>query len=192
MFAVLRTGGKQYKVAQNDVIKVEKLSKDTVAQPGEIILLEEVLVYNDGKKTTIGAPTVKNISVSAEVIEQTKDDKVLIFKKKRRHNYRRKVGYRHNVVYLRIKEMGEGLTAKKAPAKAAKPAEKVEEKKAAPKKAATEAKKTTAKTAKTAKPAEKVEEKKAAPKKAATEAKKAPAKKPAAKKTTAKKAEDKK
>jgi large subunit ribosomal protein L21 len=164
MFAVVKTGGKQYKVAKNDVIKIEKLSKTTPAVAGEVVLLDEVLAFNDGKTTKIGAPVVKGVAVSAEVIEQKKDKKVLIFKKKRRHNYRRKIGYRHTSVYLRIQDIGEGLKAKPA-AKTAEP------------KAET----------KDAKPAAKTAAKTEAPK---TEAKKAPAKKPAAKKA-APKAEDK-
>ena len=154
MFAVIQTGGKQYKVAKNDVIKVEKLAGDA----GATIVLDEVLLVNDGKKTTVGSPLVKDIKVSAEVLEQKKDDKVIIFKKKRRHNYRRKNGHRQEISVLRIQDIGAGLTAK-APAKAA-------AKKAAPKKA--EEKKEAA-------PKAKAESKKPA-------AKKAPAKKAAAKK----------
>ncbi len=94
MFAVIRTGGKQYTVAQNDVIMVEKL--EGVA--GDTIALAEVLAL-DGK---IGAPLVECASVAAEILEQKRGEKVLIFKKKRRHNYRRKNGHRQYLTVLRI------------------------------------------------------------------------------------------
>lgn len=97
MFAVLETGSKQYHVKVGDVICVEKLS----TPPGETITLEKVLSI--GNK--IGSPTLEGASVSAEVLEHRKSDKVLIFKKKRRHNYRRKKGHRQNLSVLRIKEI---------------------------------------------------------------------------------------
>ena len=101
MFAVLRTGGKQYKVQKDDVIKVEKLD----AEAGKTIDLNEVLFLSDGKKATIGAPLVKGASVKAEVLEQRKDKKIVIFKKKRRQNYRRTKGHRQQVTILRIKDI---------------------------------------------------------------------------------------
>jgi large subunit ribosomal protein L21 len=113
MFAVIKTGGKQYKVAPNNIIKVEKLD----AEAGSVILLDQVLAVGDEKSVTLGAPLVKNVTVSAEVLEQAKADKVIIFKKKRRHNYRRKKGHRQQITVLRIQEIGEGLKAKAAPAK---------------------------------------------------------------------------
>jgi len=101
MFAVVKTGGKQYKVAKEDVIKVEKLE----AEAGKMVTLENVLMVNDGKKTTIGVPEVKGATVTAEVLEQTRAPKILVFKKKRRHNYRRKQGHQQNITVLRIKEI---------------------------------------------------------------------------------------
>ena len=101
MFAVLRTGGKQYKVQKDDVIKVEKLE----AEAGKTIDLNEVLFLSDGKKATIGAPLVKGASVKAEVLEQKKDKKIVVFKKKRRQNYRRTKGHRQQVTILRIKDI---------------------------------------------------------------------------------------
>ncbi|MDB2682738.1 50S ribosomal protein L21 [Alphaproteobacteria bacterium] len=101
MFAVLRTGGKQYKVQKDDVIKVEKLDAET----GKTIDLNEVLFLSDGKTATIGEPLVKGASVKAEVLEQKKDKKIVIFKKKRRQNYRRTKGHRQPITILRIKDI---------------------------------------------------------------------------------------
>lgn len=101
MFAVVKTGGKQYKVAKDDVIKVERLE----GEAGKTIKLEEVLMVNDGKKTTVGVPAVKGATVTCEVLEQARAPKILVFKKKRRHNYRRKQGHRQDITVLRIKEI---------------------------------------------------------------------------------------
>ena|ERR1700677_979505 len=97
MFAVIRTGGKQYTVAKEDVILVEKLE----GAAGDKIVISDVLAI--GNK--IGAPLVSGASVNAEIVKQTKTDKVLIFKKKRRHNYRRKNGHRQNLTALKITEL---------------------------------------------------------------------------------------
>lgn len=177
MFAVIKTGGKQYKVAKNDVIKVEKLA----GEPGAVILLQEVLAYGEGDKVTLGAPTVADIAVAAEVLEQKKDKKVLVFKKKRRHNYRRLNGHRQQISVLRITDIGSGLKAKDAPAKKEE-APKAEK----PKKA--EAKAAPAQMDMLSAVDEKVAAKKPAAKKAPAK-KEGEAKKPAAKKTTAKKAD---
>ena len=101
MFAVIRTGGKQYKVAPNDVIKVERLP----GTAGEVIELGEVLMLGDGDKVTVGSPLVGGACVGASVIAQGQGDKVLVFKKKRRHNYRRKNGHRQDLTILRITEI---------------------------------------------------------------------------------------
>ena len=114
MFAVIRTGGKQYKVAKDDVISVEKLP----AEPGAVIELAEVLMIGDGAQVAAGAPLLDGASVSATVIEQTRADKIIVFKKKRRHNYRRKKGHRQHQTVLRITAItgaggpqpGEGVT----------------------------------------------------------------------------------
>ncbi len=128
MFAVIRTGGKQYRVAPNDIIEVEKIA----GKPGEIIELSEVLLLGgDGPKT--GSPTIAGALVAAEVVEQTRGDKVIVFKKKRRKNYRRKKGHRQELTALRITEI---LTDGKKPSKAAaKPEPKRAEKKPEPAKA---------------------------------------------------------
>ena len=107
MFAVIRTGGKQYKVAPNDVIAVEKLA----GEPGATIELGEVLMVGDGATVSAGAPLVVGASVSAELVEHRRGDKIIVFKKKRRHNYRRKNGHRQHETVLRITEIhaaGEG------------------------------------------------------------------------------------
>ena len=98
MFAVIRTGGKQYKVAPDDVIAVEKLA----GEPGATIELAEVLMVGDGATVSAGAPLVAGASVSAELVEHTRGDKIIVFKKKRRHNYRRKNGHRQHLTMLRI------------------------------------------------------------------------------------------
>ncbi len=117
MFAVVKTGGKQYRVAKDDVIRVEKLS----AEPGEKIALNEVLMIdNDGTKT-VGAPIVEGAAVEAEVVEQTRNGKIIVFKKKRRQNYRRKKGHRQQVTVLKITDIkasgAKEASAKKAAAK---------------------------------------------------------------------------
>src|SRR5256885_6411136 len=131
MYAVIRTGGKQYKVAANDVITVEKLPVET----GSVIELAEVLMVG-GAKSAVGAPLVAGAVVTATVLDQVKGDKVIVFKKKRRHNYRRKNGHRQLGTVLRIAGIytdGQKPDLAAAPAKA--PAAKAA-KKAAPKKAA--------------------------------------------------------
>ena len=162
MFAVIRTGGKQYKVAKNDVIVVEKLLGDA----GDEIDFTDVLALNDGAATKFGQPVVNNALVTAEVLEQARADKVIIFKKKRRQNYRRKNGHRQELTVLRILDI---LTdASQRPAKKAKAPPADNTVKAAAIKAARSG------------------AKKPPTKKAAPAAKVKPAKKPAAKKTSAK------
>jgi large subunit ribosomal protein L21 len=101
MFAVIRTGGKQYKVAKDDVIAVEKLA----GEPGAAIELAEVLMIGDGATVSTGTPLLSGASVSATLVEQRRADKIIVFKKKRRHNYRRKNGHRQHQSVLRIDEI---------------------------------------------------------------------------------------
>jgi large subunit ribosomal protein L21 len=101
MFAVIKTGGKQYKVAKNDVIEVEKLE----AEAGSTISLDEVLMVGEGDAVTVGAPRVAGAKVTAEVVEQTRGDTIIVFKKKRRQNYRRKNGHRQHVTVLKITDI---------------------------------------------------------------------------------------
>ncbi len=98
MFAVIRTGGKQYKVAKDDVITVEKLG----GEPGAVIDFAEVLMIGNGAEVATGAPLIAGATVSATVVEQSRAAKIIVFKKKRRHNYRRKKGHRQYQTLLRI------------------------------------------------------------------------------------------
>jgi large subunit ribosomal protein L21 len=109
MFAVVRTGGKQYRVAAGDKIAVEKLAGDA----GETIVLGDVLLAGEGADLA----DASKITVSAEIIAQAKSEKVIVFKKRRRHNYRRKNGHRQQLTLLRITAVGEAKKA--APKKAA-------------------------------------------------------------------------
>ena len=161
MFAVIRTGGKQYRVAPNDIIKVEKIA----GKPGDIVELAEVLLLGGEGDPKAGRPTIAGALVAAEVLEQKRSEKVVVFKKKRRKNYRRKKGHRQALTALRITEI---LTGGKKPSKVARPEPKKAEKKPEIK---AEAK---------AKPAVKAKPQAKPAKKAAKPA----AKKPAAKKPT--------
>ncbi len=116
MFAVLKTGGKQYKVAKDDVIHVERLAGDAGAQ----VLFDQILLVGEGASATAGSPLVAGATVAATVLEHVLADKVIIFKKRRRHNYRRKRGHRQPLSLVRIDEI---LTdgAKPSPRKEAAP-----------------------------------------------------------------------
>ncbi|MEH6403234.1 MAG: 50S ribosomal protein L21 [Sneathiella sp.] len=125
MFAVIKTGGKQYKVATNDVIKVERLA----GEAGDVLQLDQVLaIAGEDGTLTLGTPMLEGATVSATLLEQSRADKIVVFKKKRRQNYRRKAGHKQLETVLRITEIA-ASGAKAAPKKAA-------AKKAAPKKAA--------------------------------------------------------
>jgi large subunit ribosomal protein L21 len=101
MFAVIRTGGKQYKVAENDVISVEKLAGEL----GGTIELAEVLMIGEGAEVATGTPLLEGALVSATVVDQKRAPKIIVFKKKRRKNYRRKKGHRQHQTVLRITEI---------------------------------------------------------------------------------------
>jgi large subunit ribosomal protein L21 len=109
MFAVFKTGGKQYRVAAEDVLKIEKVK----GEPGEIVEFGEVLVVG-GDNVTLGAPTVAGATVAAEVLDQARGPKIIAFKKRRRKNSRRKRGHRQEFTLLRITEI---LTDGKKPSK---------------------------------------------------------------------------
>jgi large subunit ribosomal protein L21 len=113
MFAVFKTGGKQYRVAAEDVLKVDKVK----GEPGEIVEFGEVLVVG-GDNVTLGAPTVSGATVAAEVLEQARGPKIIAFKKRRRKNSRRKIGHRQEFTLVRITEI---LTDGKKPSKQAQP-----------------------------------------------------------------------
>jgi large subunit ribosomal protein L21 len=118
MFAIVRTGGKQYRVAAGDKIVVEKLA----GAAGDTITLSDVLFAGDGGETK----STDGLTVSAEIVAQAKADKVTVFKKKRRHNYRRKRGHRQQLTILRIVEIGGKKAEKKADKAEAAPAAKAE------------------------------------------------------------------
>src|SRR5210317_722809 len=141
MYALVKTGGKQYRVSKDDTILVERLS----AEEGEQIILNDIVMLGDGDKVTIGTPLVDGAGVSATVVRQTRGPKIIIFRRKRRKNHRRTQGHRQDLTLLKINaiaEDGKSLAAKAAPKKAA---AKKTEAEAAPKKAA--AKKAAAKKA---------------------------------------------
>lgn len=129
MFAVVRTGGKQYRVAAGDKIAVEKLA----GEAGDTITLGDVLLAGEGDTLSDAG----KVTVSAEIIAQAKSEKVIVFKKRRRHNYRRKNGHRQQMTLLRITAVGDSKAEKKAaPKKEAAPKADAAEKKAPAKKAA--------------------------------------------------------
>ena len=116
MYAVIKTGGKQYRVAEGELLTVERLP----GEPGESVALDEVLMVGEGESAAVGSPTVAGASVAAEIVEQSRGEKVIVFKKKRRKGYRRRKGHRQDQTVLRIMEI---LTDGKKPSgkKAAKP-----------------------------------------------------------------------
>jgi len=118
MFAVIKTGGKQYKVQEGDVLNVEKLNMEKEKK----VTFDKVLLIEDEGKTLIGTPFVENALVRAEVIENFKDKKVLVFKKKRRKQYRRTRGHRQELTRIKIEEIIQGIKAapKKKPAEVVK------------------------------------------------------------------------
>jgi large subunit ribosomal protein L21 len=101
MFAVIKTGGKQYRVAANDQITIEKL----IGSAGETVAFEHVLMLTRDGVTTVGAPTVAGASVAAEIVEQGRGDKVISFKKRRRQNSKRKRGHRQDLTVVRITDI---------------------------------------------------------------------------------------
>ena len=166
MYAVFRTGGKQYRAAKGDVLRLEKIE----AEEGATVSFDEVLLVGEGADIKVGNPVLSGTSVSGKVLRQGKSKKVSVVKFKRRQNYLRQGSHRQFFTEVEITDIGGSAKKKAAPKKAEKAAEKPAAEKAAPKKKAA---------------AKKPAAKKAAPKKAAS--KKAAAKKPAAKKKAAKK-----
>ncbi|MBI3353494.1 MAG: 50S ribosomal protein L21 [Nitrospirae bacterium] len=101
MYAVVETCGKQYKVSQGDVISVERLS----GKAGEKVALEKILMINDGNKTVIGNPVVKSAKVVGEIVKEGRGEKIIVFKMKKRKNYRRTRGHRQTYTSLKITEI---------------------------------------------------------------------------------------
>lgn len=115
MFAVIKAGGKQYRVAAEDVIRIDRVE----AEPGKVIEFGEVLLLGGGDAPQIGAPTVSGAMVAGEVLQHTRGDKVIAFKKRRRKNSRRKRGFRHEFSVIRITEIltGGAKPSKEPPAR---------------------------------------------------------------------------
>jgi len=98
MYAIVKTGGKQYKVQEGDILRVEKL-------PGEVgseISFEDVLLFSDGETVTVGQPKVENVTVNGHIVAQDKSKKIIVFKYKRRKRYRRKQGHRQHFTAVQI------------------------------------------------------------------------------------------
>ncbi|MDP6567735.1 MAG: 50S ribosomal protein L21 [Alphaproteobacteria bacterium] len=163
MFAVIKTGGKQYRVKQDDVIRIERIA----GEAGDEVAFDDVLMLGDDKETKVGTPLLDGAKVLGTVLEQARGEKIIVFKKKRRKGYRRRQGHRQELTLVRITDIAASGAKKKAAAKA-KPAAKADDEGTAETKAET-------KTATAKKPAAKKEA-----------AKKAPAKKAAADKGEAK------
>jgi large subunit ribosomal protein L21 len=122
MYALVKTGGKQYRVAKDDTILVERLA----AEEGDQVILNDVVMLGDGDKVTIGTPLVAGAAVSATVMRQTRGPKIIIFRRKRRKNHRRTQGHRQDLTLLKINDIAEDAktlkpVAKAAPAKKAAP-----------------------------------------------------------------------
>ncbi len=116
MYAVIKTGGKQYRVAPNDVIEIEKLAGEV----GETIAFDEVLLVGGDGELRVGTPTLAGAHVAAEIVAQGRGPKIIVFKKKRRKNYRRKKGHRQELTTVRITEIvldGQRPAPKKEPAR---------------------------------------------------------------------------
>ncbi len=113
MYAVIRTGGKQYKVAEGDVIKIEKLA----GQAGDAVTFDQVLALGDDGGLQVGTPVLDGASVSAELLEQIRGEKIIVFKKKRRKNYRRKRGHRQYLTVLRVTDIAADAEQRRAAAK---------------------------------------------------------------------------
>ena len=161
MYAVIATGGKQYRVAKDDIIDIERIEGDA----GKKVSFDEVLVVGEGDKIECGTPLLKSAKVDGEIVEQFRGKKLVVFKMKRRKGWRRKQGHRQELTKIKIGKISAGGAAKVEKKTEAKPA-KADDKKAAP------AKETKAKETKP-----KVEKKAPAKKAAKTAEKKAPAKK---------------
>ncbi len=194
MFAVIKTGGKQYRVAPDDVIRIERIA----GEAGDEVAFDDVLLLDADGNTTVGAPLIEGATVTGTLLEQPRGEKIIVFKKKRRKNYRRTIGHRQELSVVRITDIAPPGAKKKAAAKKKAPAKKDEATEAAAKDETpkAEAKKTEAKKPAAKKDdAKKADTKKADEKKADTkkaDTKKAETKKPAAKKADAKKADEKK
>ena len=123
MYALVKTGGKQYRVSKDDTILVERLT----AEEGEQIILNDIVMLSDGDSVTIGTPRVEGAGVSATVMRQTRGPKIIIFRRKRRKNHRRTQGHRQDLTLLKINEIAEDAKSLKTTKPAAKEAPKTVE-----------------------------------------------------------------
>jgi len=101
MFAIIENNGKQLKVAKDELVKIDKAD----LKAGAKVTFDKVLLVSDGKSPKVGTPTVSGASVIGKVVEDKKDPKVIVFKKKRRHNYRRKIGHRQEFTIVKIEDI---------------------------------------------------------------------------------------
>jgi large subunit ribosomal protein L21 len=101
MYAIIKTGGQQFRVTKGDKLSIQKIDSEA----GKSITLDEVMMINDGKTAKVGTPLVTGAKVTAKVLEQTRDDKVVIFKKKRRQNYRRTRGHKQPLTVIEITDI---------------------------------------------------------------------------------------
>lgn len=124
MFAVISSGGKQYKVSGDTVLTVNKIA----GEGGEQITIDEVLFASDGKDLSLGSPNIKDAKVKFEIIKQDRDRKILVFKKQRRKNFRRKNGHKQDITFLKVLDIEvPGLTFPKVKAEKIEKVAKVEE-----------------------------------------------------------------
>jgi large subunit ribosomal protein L21 len=101
MYAIIENKGKQLKVAKDSIIKIDKLN----AKSGDKITFDNVLLLTEGEKSKIGTPNIEGAKITATILENQKDDKIIVFKKKRRHNYRRKTGHRQEYTLVKIEDI---------------------------------------------------------------------------------------
>ena len=102
MFAVIKTGGRQFCISPNDVLKINKLNNNK----NDVVEIKDILMYSDdSSNVTVGTPLVNGATVKLQVLDQVKNDKVIIFKKHRRHNYRRKRGHRQDMTLVKVLEI---------------------------------------------------------------------------------------
>ena len=111
MLAIFKTGGKQYSAKAGQILKVEKLN----GLKGDKVSFTDVLAISDEKTSNLGEPILKDATIEAKIVDQIRDKKIIVFKKKRRHNYRRKIGHRQDLTLVKIEEIITSLTPNKKP-----------------------------------------------------------------------------
>lgn len=119
MYAIIKTGGKQYKVSPGDVLDIERIKGET----GDTVEFDTVITVADGDSVQVGTPTLDGVSVTAELEEQYRGKKIVVFKIKRRKGYRRRQGHRQDLSRVRVLEINQGKAKKKSTKADAEPAE---------------------------------------------------------------------